>query len=130
MLPKPPKIESESYSPIRQVLPDDLTRFIAKRWAIWSPRIIGPLRKRTRDPIEAMRVAEEIHAQQIIALWRAGVSIRAIVRGQLDYPLMSSEEFRVKLRLAACRHVTEDWRKKRANSQRESDQSAAQWDGT
>ena len=125
---------SENANLIRQVLPSNVQRFIRKRWLQWLPWTLRRVRERTPNRVdESMALAEEIHAQQVVALWREGIKLSIIAHNRLDDPLMSAAEFRAKLRRAACRKAIFEriWERKRnANRQRESDQPTSQWDGT
>jgi hypothetical protein len=111
-------------------LPLHLERRIAERWKVWLPWVrIHLLRVRQSDPsVDAevdgaeFRRFRECHAQHIIDMLRAGISMRTVRRHRLDDPRITNE-VRAVLVKAARERQSKAWYR-RSEEQRKQDRLA------
>jgi Bacterial dnaA protein helix-turn-helix len=88
-------------SAVSQSLPPDLERIVHARWKLWEPWVrMHVLRRRDRDPDAASRDLRKRHTDHLVALWRAGVTMRTICRHRLDDPRLTDEARALMVRAA------------------------------
>ena len=81
-------------SPRRAVLslPQHLERIVDARWEVWTPWVrMFVLRRREPDPDAASKDLRNRHREHLLALRRAGVTMRTICRNRLDDPRLNAE---------------------------------------
>jgi len=75
-----------------QSLPPDLQRIADARWRLWEPWVrMHVLRRQDPHPDAASRDVRKRHTEHLVALWRAGVTMRLIRKHRLDDPRITDE---------------------------------------
>ena len=92
---------------VRPSLPPELQRIADARWRVWIAWVrMHVLRRREPDPDSASEDLRKRHTEHLVALWRAGVSMRLINKHRLDDPRLTDAVRTLMMRVAMERKKT------------------------
>jgi hypothetical protein len=91
-------------SSLRRVPREPDARVIAHRWAVIQPFVLIEARKST-DPADAFAFYKARHAEYFTKLRRANIAPEAIIRRELDNPIIPPARFELELAAAVERRL-------------------------